>query len=188
MAVQDRTQKFLPVIFILGAIILFFIGASDKSGSSSEKISARDIKVQERVNAHLSQTAEQLEMQKKRMQVENARLALSFRESNTGTGYTPQREGAELKEDARSQNVAQDLGLDELKRASSNPMDMIHHQLFEEQKLQLMDEAYKKEYARQFIENARRGGYDVKLNDEYKVISVKPARKPSTNYQLFDQN
>jgi hypothetical protein len=37
----------------------------------------------------------------------------------------------------------------------------------------------KEEYARQYIENARRGGYDIELNDQMEVIKSTPIRKPS---------
>ncbi len=42
----------------------------------------------------------------------------------------------------------------------------------------------KKEYARQFIENARLGGYHVELADDLSVISVTPIRKPSQIDQI----
>lgn len=43
----------------------------------------------------------------------------------------------------------------------------------------LNQELDKKEYARQFIENARKGGYHVELANDLSVISVTPIRKPS---------
>lgn len=37
----------------------------------------------------------------------------------------------------------------------------------------------KKEYARQYIENARKGGYAIELSADLEVIKVTPIRKPS---------
>lgn len=37
----------------------------------------------------------------------------------------------------------------------------------------------KEEYARQFIENARQGGYHIELNDNLEVIKATPLRQPS---------
>lgn len=37
----------------------------------------------------------------------------------------------------------------------------------------------KKEYARQYIENARKGGYAIELSNDLEVIKVTPIRKPS---------
>lgn len=42
-----------------------------------------------------------------------------------------------------------------------------------------MSDAEKREYARQYIENARRGGYAIELNDNLEVIKWTPLRKPS---------
>lgn len=37
----------------------------------------------------------------------------------------------------------------------------------------------KREYARQYIENARKGGYSIELSDDLEVIRATPIRKPS---------
>lgn len=44
----------------------------------------------------------------------------------------------------------------------------------------------KEEYARQFIENARRGGYNIELSDELEVIRVTPIRKPSQEIDMVE--
>ncbi len=43
----------------------------------------------------------------------------------------------------------------------------------------LADEQSRKEYAKQFIENARKNGYHITLSDDMQVTSVKPIRKPT---------
>lgn len=49
-----------------------------------------------------------------------------------------------------------------------------------------MTEEQKKEYARQFIENARRGGYHIELSDDLEVIKAVPIRKPSQQSDEVD--
>ncbi len=49
-----------------------------------------------------------------------------------------------------------------------------------------MSEAEKKEYARQYIENARRGGYAIELNDNMEVIKWTPLRKPSQQDDSYE--
>jgi len=44
---------------------------------------------------------------------------------------------------------------------------------------QIADAQYRKEYAKQFIENARKNGYHITLSDEMEVTSVKPIRQPT---------
>lgn len=48
-----------------------------------------------------------------------------------------------------------------------------------EENLKRQDEQEKKEFARQYIENARKDGYHVVLSPDLKVLSVTPIRQPS---------
>lgn len=56
------------------------------------------------------------------------------------------------------------------------------------QTAQIADEQSRKEYARQFIENARKNGYHITLSDEMEVTSVKPIRQPTNqnDTELFE--
>ncbi len=49
-----------------------------------------------------------------------------------------------------------------------------------------MTDAEKREYARQYIENARRGGYVIELNEYLEVIKWTPMRKPSQQEDTFE--
>lgn len=51
-------------------------------------------------------------------------------------------------------------------------------------------EESKQQYAREFIENARREGYHITLSDNLEIISVKPIRKPTNNnnYDALETN
>ncbi len=44
----------------------------------------------------------------------------------------------------------------------------------------------KAEYARQYIENARKGGYDIELSNDLEVIRVTPLRHPSEEVDSFE--
>ncbi len=44
----------------------------------------------------------------------------------------------------------------------------------------------KKEYARQYIENARKAGYHITLNDQLEVVSMKAIRKPTSQTDKID--
>jgi hypothetical protein len=52
--------------------------------------------------------------------------------------------------------------------------------------LQSMTPEEKKEYARQYIENARRGGYLIELDDNLEVIKSTPIRKPTQQDDSID--
>ncbi len=50
---------------------------------------------------------------------------------------------------------------------------------YESQAYQIEDQQAKKEYAKTFIENAKKNGYHITLSDDLQVTSVKPIRKPT---------
>lgn len=180
-------QQWLPVGILAIAGVLLYSGltSKDEVGAKAE----HKAKVQATVNKHLERTAEELEMQRRRAQIENARLALDYQNSAPGQAYKNPREGIDLERDLREERVAEDLGRGESSPdGPNNPMDLIHQQIFVDQKNHEADEAYKREYARQFIENARRGGYEVRLSEDYRVLSVKPIRRPTNQQKLFDGN
>lgn len=60
-----------------------------------------------------------------------------------------------------------------------SPAQDINNKVYNKNFQDIKDEAEKKEYARQFIENARKGGYHIELDNNLEVIKVTPIRKPS---------
>src|SRR5690606_34236769 len=67
----------------------------------------------------------------------------------------------------------------------ADPHQLIQTDLFYDEVDQAQSEEYKKEYTRQFIENAKKDGWEIKVDANYKVISVRPLeRKPS--FYLID--
>ncbi len=60
------------------------------------------------------------------------------------------------------------------------PAEVVTSSIYDENAFAQQDEQERKQYAKDFIENARRGGYHVVLsNDLTKIVSVTPIRKPS---------
>ncbi len=55
----------------------------------------------------------------------------------------------------------------------------VNSKINREIKKEAFEKVDKKEYARQFIENARQGGYHIELSDDLEVMSVTPLRTPS---------
>ena len=50
-------------------------------------------------------------------------------------------------------------------------------QVADENKMNEYSEAYREEFVRQFLLNARRNGYEVILGPDYKVLTVRQIRK-----------
>ncbi len=63
---------------------------------------------------------------------------------------------------------------------ASTPSEVISADMYDEMAMAKQDEEARKKYAKEFIENARRGGFHVVLSDDLtKIISVTPLRRPS---------
>lgn len=62
-----------------------------------------------------------------------------------------------------------------------SPSEVIQMELYKQKMQDAANEAYKQEYARQFKENALRNGYEIELDGNLEVISVKPLRQPSSS-------
>lgn len=186
MQKQKKEDKsyLLPLALLLLAgffVFLFFLPENaPKSGGDM----AHSKQFEDRVNRHLFKTAQQMELSREKMQLEANRLAQSGIEK-----VPPQTQvhKLDLSTDPRAEALLQALGR-EVKESTgpSNPDEAVQAELFESQQLQEYSEEYKAEYARQFVENARKAGYLIKLNDDYKVISVRPIRKPAENFELFE--
>lgn len=206
-------SKYLPLLLIFGAGVLLFYGlnggGSDSSSGSgfgagsgsggrgrsgNAGLSHTDPKVQNRINQHLEKTVETMEMRKAQMLIQNTRAALEYGNTKATVAVTAPREGVDLRKDGRAEIVAEDLGRETRSYSlPSNPTDLVHSQLFAEEAQKAEDAAYRAEYARQFIQNAKAAGWEVQLDDDYKVISVKKARSPSQSgnsagkgFQLFE--
>ena len=61
------------------------------------------------------------------------------------------------------------------------PSETIQTEIYQKELEKQQDEINKKEYAKQFIENARKSGFHLVLSEDNKVLSVTPIRKPSQN-------
>lgn len=83
----------------------------------------------------------------------------------------------ELNTTDEAEKLAQDLKKNPIgSKRPSSPEEYLQMELFKAQEAATLNAAYKEEYARQFIANARKDGWEIKLNKDFKVISVKPLR------------
>jgi hypothetical protein len=65
-------------------------------------------------------------------------------------------------------------------------MDVIYRRIYEEEVAKRITEQEKKIYAMEFIENARRSGYNIQLSMDLDVISIQPIRNPQSDYDSLD--
>jgi hypothetical protein len=188
MAIRKKKDRhhLLGLVLLLLSIffMILFLLPETKKGDGKASQAAKSNEFESRVNKHLFKTSQSMEMSRERMQLEADKLA------NLGIvpKAPPEKEvqGPDFSMDPRAESLLKELGRDAKESTGpTNADETVQADLFESQQYQEYSEAYKKEYARQFVENARKAGYIIKLNDDYKVISVRPIRKPAENLELF---
>ena len=68
----------------------------------------------------------------------------------------------------------------------ASPSDVISNELFQQELQKKLEAQEKLDYAREFIDNARRNGFHIELSPDLNVIRVTPIRRPSQNDDSVD--
>lgn len=185
---QDREKSMLLALFLFlgagGLVFAYLSGDGGKKAGRPQVIKSE--KYEQSVNRHLMLTNERMELEKQRMAVENATLLnTSISGTRPQRAYTNENK-LDLSSDTRAEEMAQELGRVRKQESVDSPHDIVQKELFNEQQAQQYSQAYREEYARQFIENARRGGYKVQLSEDLtRVISVQPLRDTSSDFNIY---
>ena len=174
------------LLFIFGAGILLIYDDSTQDQSSKKQIKAPDIVIDEkekinRVNQHLKETAINLESDRIR-RAQEAQSELKKLEEGTSEIIEAPEPGLTFESDQSMSQLSEQLNRSQqLSDEQLTPEQIVQNRLLEIQMQKNADQAYREEYARQFIENARAGGWDIKLGPNFEVLSVRKIRprKPS---------
>lgn len=177
---KKETPMLLALLLFVGAAALIFayLGSEEPKIKSKIPTTVKSEKYEKSVNKHLMFTNEKMELERQRMQVENANLLNSdFNATKAQRAYSNDAK-LDLTVENRAAEVANEIGRGEKRQEGPmTPDEVVQRELFNQQQTNDYSRAYKEEYARQFIENARRGGYKVILSDDLsRVISVQPLR------------
>lgn len=179
---DDKTAMLAVALFVgAGGLVVYSLMIPDTAPPAAAKNALLHTeKYEAKVNRHLMITNEKIEMQRRRMMMENEVLAPEYFRTKPGATVSRSNEGVDLSSDPHPVEVAKDLNRDtKVPAHPQTPDELIQRELFDQQQDREYSRAYKEEYARQFIANAAKNGWRVKLNDDYKVISVTPIRNPS---------
>jgi len=184
---QDKKDKsyLIPILLLLLSGVCIFLFMLPEHKPSSNIPDAKTKEFEAKVNRHLFKTSQNIEINREKMKAETFELV------DKGVRPLPQPPeeptGVDLSVDPRTEALIHDLGRNvQEPNNPRNPHELIQTELFQQEQLQNYSEEYKREYARQFVENAKKAGYRLILNDQYKVISVTPIRKPAQDFKLFD--
>ena len=190
--------------YIAGGMIvsalLIFLGLENDSSSQknsqagSVEFSSRSGRVSnsaydEKVNKHLFQTQAQKDLKAAKAQAENTMMAPDLHDVAAQTKYGGRNNGVQTHSDIWDDQIVQEFEKTQ-QQESYKPDFQVQQELYENQMMNQYDQAYREEYKKQFIENARRAGYQVKLGPDNKVISVKPLKKPASiqDFPVIDSN
>lgn len=153
---------------IVGAF--FYLKSRPVVGGDSPKISSQEInkKLDESVNKHLQKTMQSI--QKTKIMTDKSLNEIQKKLAET-------KRLNRIKEEKENANIGLERQIwrpEKSQEAEATPIETS-----DENWQNKMDANEKKEYARQWIENARKEGYLLELSPDLEVIKYLPIRKPS---------
>lgn len=175
---EDSKSFFLLLILLLGAGAFYLLGIQEEKPIRTVKreVSAYSQEANQKVNDHLAWTNKKIELQARKRALEN------YSTPQVGDSIISKDNkdyGVDHSADTNESTAYQDLNRDRHELRATDPDRVIRNQIYDQDAALAYEQAYREEYARQFVENARMNGYEVRLNDDFVVQSVKKIRNPS---------
>lgn len=181
----------LLLLFVAGSLVYLgfhpeLLSRISASSHSSEKISANTPEAQKLVNQHLQKTNQKIEFEQLKRKIENefSRPQVGTRLGVEPDHTTSKSYGIEMSTDRNTDGVANDLSRDAKTNDYNSPHAVVQGELLQQQQAAEYDRAYREEYKRQFIENARRNGWHIEVDDNFVVKRVEKLN-PNQNPRLF---
>jgi hypothetical protein len=135
--------------------------------------------VQSLVNKNLRETSEKIEQQQNRIKIENSAVKINPRDLMPITVKKPPAplplEPAKKQENSKNSLNQNPKFSPPIDRGS--PRSVIEEELANKQADQMAKEKFKREYIRQYIENAKKDGWNVVVDSEGNIKSVSPIKK-----------
>ena len=175
----EKLLNFLIVLAVMGigGSYFYFKNRKQDAEISKDKI-AHEVEVDKVVNKYMQQTARDKSLD----QVKLDRAAFEANKK-----IMAERDAAKEQEEKKSAAVPQQIPTDEQMQAQAEKMgdnpnartSQSHPNKSGELDIKNMSAQEKAEYKKQFIENAKNGGYDIELNDDMEITKATAIRKPS---------
>jgi hypothetical protein len=169
---------FFTVAISVGVFGYIYYSQKEKKRIEQEKkIASQQPSAEELVNKYLKQGSVELQQQ----QIES----MAKIKSNL---IDEKKNKVVVKEIPPDQiPIEMQIAKDKSNSSEQSLTEEFNQKYFQSQVDQVADEQARKEYAKEFIENARKNGYHITLSEDLQVTSVKPIRKP-TNQQNDDSD
>lgn len=173
----------LGAALILIAVLLFFLGDPQTSG----KVDMSSTETQQKVNRHLQQTSRDIFLRERKAYLENQKTLQDIKHTRPQPKFDGDKHEFSLSRYEERPQFNEEVGRGKKEFSfPSDPQQLIQTELFHDQREHEYTEAYKKEYARRFVEEAKQKGYLIQMDSSYRVISVRPLRKRQPTQELFN--
>lgn len=184
---KDKSWIFL-LLLALGVLVILFSSQEPENSKTPERpqVSTFDPERSKRVDSHMKDTAYNLEADQRQRQIEAYQQLNKLHSTNTQSAYKPDEQFS-LESDPYMQSLTDDL--DRSRSSSQYPMtpeEIVQQRLYENQQLNKASQAYREAYAEQFIENARKAGWEIELGPNFEVLSVKKLKEKKRQPSLFE--
>ena len=175
----EKLLNFLIVLAVMGIGGSFFYFKNKKQGAEAVKDKiAHEVEVDKVVNKYMQQTSREQSLDQ--VKLDRAAFEASKR-------IMAEREAAKEQDEKKLAAVPQQIPTDEQMQAQAEKMgnnpnartSQLHPNSAGELDIKKMTPQGKAEYKKQFVENAKNGGYDIELNDDMEITKATPIRKPS---------
>jgi hypothetical protein len=193
---QDSKQekKRDPITLLLAMALIglagFFLYLGLDSGGANHQLFSKSTgqeAYQEAVNKHLKETYNDIKLKQTTTQLENIKEASRLKDTQPSeTNLLTQEHEIQFGGDPRLAELPELMGRTQAPEPADNidPSSLIQRRLFEDEQTQKYDRAFKEAYAAQYIQNALKKGWVVKINDDFQIVSIVPVKKRLPS--LFD--
>ena len=182
---KNRKSIFFGLILLLLALGLFLFEDQENKKQGFQQ-NFRSKETQELVNRHLRETSQDITLKQQKASIESQKEILKAQSSRPQKKFDYNPHQLEISEYQENPIFNQELGRGvKSYDFSQDPNQIVQSKLFQDQTLEKYTEQYKKEYTRQFIENARQAGWEIKVDASYRIISARPIQR-SPAYQIIE--
>ena len=173
------------ILAAFGLIWMVWQADSEKGTGAAHQASKRPdlVKIEKVVNKHLIMTNKKIELEQEKARLEHLAEAPSVGDQVLPRTRPNTLYGVDHSSDRNELNAARDLSR-QRELNLHTPDAVIQSELADSDAISERERRFREEYARQFIANARAAGYEIELDDNFVVKSVKRLR-PNTNPRLF---
>jgi hypothetical protein len=175
---HKRMALFIILILLSFGVFQFALEVGKPGHGDFSSLNPRSERVEKIVNKHLSLTDQQVKLQTERALFESEELPSVgdrlWPSAQKSPEFSPQHEGVDLSSDPREQVAIDDLDRHHKEYGNyKSPNFVIQNEGYAKEKEAADKQASEELYAQQFIENARRKGYQVRLDSNRVVIDVR---------------